>query len=79
MASWAAVNTEIQRLRRIQGVDARHRTINGGANNFQLHVVDRRRRGKNQVTTANGFGAKAFPGRWSAASTGQTSANISDV
>lgn len=42
MATWAAVSAEVQRLNRIPGVHARHRTTNSSIQNFQLYVLDTR-------------------------------------
>lgn len=49
MATWAVVSAEIQRLNRIPGVHARHRTTNSGTQQFQLYVLDTRNASERQA------------------------------
>lgn len=80
MATWAACRTEIQRLHKIPGVLARHRAINGGANNFQISVRDTRLRKEEQMTAACAAAAVAYHRyEWLKTSTGFTLTRITNV
>jgi len=72
MATYAGAMTEIKRLHRIPGVDARLRTIAGG---WELHVKDSRSRPKQQLKALAG----KTVGTWVPLSVATSAANLSKI